>query len=82
LNDEVASVLSQAEALVLQQSTERALDRPAMAAQAGPVRLSALVDERVDLTSTAEVSKTRVGWSRSTAANRACTLASAAFSAQ
>src|SRR4051812_28369920 len=32
LNDEVAAVVAQAEALVLQQPTERALDRPAVSA--------------------------------------------------
>src|SRR3954449_4788588 len=54
LNDEVAPVVSQAEALVLQQPTERALDRPAVSAQAGAMWPSALVDERFDLASTAE----------------------------
>jgi hypothetical protein len=34
LNDEVAPIIAQAEALVLQQPTERALDRPAVSAQA------------------------------------------------
>src|SRR3954453_4033460 len=55
LNDEVAPVVSQAEALVLQQPTERAFDRPAVSAQPGAMRASALVDERLDLAGMAEL---------------------------
>src|SRR3954451_270978 len=55
LNDEAASVVAQAEALVLQQPTERALDGPAVSAQAGAMRSSALVDERLDLAGPAEL---------------------------
>src|SRR5919205_1141859 len=55
LNDETATVVAQAEALVLQQPTERALDRPTVSAQAGAMRLSALVDERLDLAGAAEL---------------------------
>src|SRR3954451_24988255 len=55
LNDEAASVVAQAEALVLQQPTERALDGPAVSAQAGAMRSSALVDERLALAGPAEL---------------------------
>src|SRR3954467_2526793 len=55
LNDEVASVVARAEALVLQQPTEGALDRPAVSAQAGALRPSALVDEWLDLAGPAEL---------------------------
>src|SRR3954451_20897630 len=55
LNDEVAPVVSQAEALVLQQPTERAFDRPEVSAQARAMRPSALVDERLDLAGMAEL---------------------------
>src|SRR3954468_9676671 len=55
LNDEVAPVVAQAEALVLQQPTEGALDRPAVSAQARAMRPSALVDEWLDLAGPAEL---------------------------
>src|SRR4051812_11620261 len=55
LDDEPAPVVAQAEAFVLQQPTERALNRPAGSAQAPAMRPSALVDERLDLARTAEL---------------------------
>jgi hypothetical protein len=54
LNDQVAPVVSQAEALVLHQPTEHTFDRPTVSAQPGAMRLSALVDERLDLASAAQ----------------------------
>jgi len=54
LDDEAAPVVSQAKALVLQQPTERALDRPTVSARAGAMWPSTLVDEWLDLASTTE----------------------------
>src|SRR3954454_22644368 len=53
LNDEVAPIIAQAEALVLQQPTERALDRPAVSAQAKPGHLYPHVPRQMARTSRA-----------------------------
>jgi hypothetical protein len=59
LNDEAATIVSQAKALVLQQPTERALERPTVSAQGGTMWSCTLMDERLDLTGAAELSVPR-----------------------